>query len=56
MMRNNDRTLSNIENMPGGFNLLRQQYENVLEPMQNATNLPARDQETANTAVGRLVP
>lgn len=28
-MRNNDRALSNIEALPGGFNALRQLYENV---------------------------
>lgn len=28
-MRNNDRAMSNIEALPGGFNALRQLYENV---------------------------
>lgn len=28
-MRNNDRALSNLEALPGGFNALRQLYENV---------------------------
>jgi ubiquilin len=28
-MRNNDRAISNIEALPGGFNALRQLYENV---------------------------
>eukprot|EP00882_Tetradesmus_deserticola_P034827 GHRQ01040114.1.p2 GENE.GHRQ01040114.1~~GHRQ01040114.1.p2 ORF type:complete len:100 (-),score=29.86 GHRQ01040114.1:39-338(-) len=28
-MHNNDRALSNIEALPGGFNALRQLYENV---------------------------
>lgn len=28
-MRNNDRALSNLEALPGGFNALRNLYENV---------------------------
>jgi len=50
MMRNNDRTMSHIENMPGGFNFLRQQYENVVEPMQNAVRPPSQEDATSNTA------
>ncbi|KAL7104109.1 hypothetical protein ACP275_08G223700 [Erythranthe tilingii] len=33
-MRNNDRAMSNIESFPGGFNMLRQMYENVQEPLE----------------------
>lgn len=29
MMRNQDLAMSQIENMPGGFNALRSMYENV---------------------------
>mmetsp|Transcript_13483 Transcript_13483/g.28849 ORF Transcript_13483/g.28849 Transcript_13483/m.28849 type:complete len:530 (+) Transcript_13483:163-1752(+) len=36
-MRNADRALSNIEGMPEGFNTLRRLYENVQEPLLNAT-------------------
>lgn len=36
MMRNNDRAMSNLESHPGGFNLLRQMYTDVQEPMMNA--------------------
>lgn len=36
-MRNNDRAMSNLEALPGGFNALRQLYENVQEPLMNAT-------------------
>merc|ERR1712063_234854 len=50
MMRNNDRTMSHIENMPGGFNFLRQQFENVVEPMQNAVRPPSQEDSTGNTA------
>ena len=36
-MRNNDRAMSNLEALPGGFNALRQLYENVQEPLMNAS-------------------
>ena len=36
MTRTQDRALSNIESMPGGFNLLRQMHTEVQEPMMNA--------------------
>lgn len=36
-MRSNDRAMSNLEALPGGFNALRQLYENVQEPLMNAT-------------------
>lgn len=36
MMRNQDRALSNLESMPGGFNALRRLYNDVQEPMMNA--------------------
>lgn len=41
MMRNTDRAMSNIENHPEGFNLLRRMYTNVQEPMMNAATPPA---------------
>jgi ubiquilin len=44
MMRNTDRAMSNIENHPEGFNLLRRMYTNVQEPMMNA----ATQQTTTN--------
>lgn len=37
MMRNTDRAMSNIEASPEGFNMLRRMYENVQEPLLNAT-------------------
>lgn len=37
MMRNTDRAMSNIEAMPGGFNTLRRMYQNIYEPMWEAT-------------------
>ena len=39
MMRNTDRAMSNIESMPEGFNMLRRMYENVQEPLMNATTM-----------------
>jgi len=36
MMRNQDLAMSQIENMPGGFNALRSMYENIQEPMMDA--------------------
>ncbi|CAH2076685.1 unnamed protein product [Thlaspi arvense] len=39
MMRNTDRAMSNIESSPEGFNMLRRMYENVQEPLMNATTM-----------------
>mmetsp|Transcript_8214 Transcript_8214/g.10092 ORF Transcript_8214/g.10092 Transcript_8214/m.10092 type:complete len:546 (-) Transcript_8214:308-1945(-) len=36
MMRNQDLAMSQIENVPGGFNALRRMYEEVQEPMMDA--------------------
>lgn len=36
MMRNQDRALSNLESIPGGYNALRRLYTDVQEPMLNA--------------------
>ena len=36
-MRNQDRTMANIESHPEGFNALRRMYENFQEPLMNAT-------------------
>jgi ubiquilin len=44
MMRNTDRAMSNIESHPEGFNLLRQMYTNVQEPMMNAATQQAQAQ------------
>merc|ERR1712096_516979 len=35
-MRNQDRAMSNLESIPGGFNALRRLYTDVQEPMLNA--------------------
>lgn len=44
MMRNQDRALSNLESIPGGYNALRRMYTDVQEPMLNA----AQEQFGAN--------
>ncbi|KAI1233244.1 Ubiquilin-1, partial [Lamprotornis superbus] len=36
MMRNQDRALSNLESIPGGYNALRRTYTDIQEPMLNA--------------------
>lgn len=36
MMRNQELAMSQIENLPGGFNALRRMYEDVQEPMMDA--------------------
>lgn len=36
MMRNQDRALSNLESIPGGFNALRRLYTDIQEPMMDA--------------------
>ena len=55
-MRNTDRTMANIENIPGGFNLLRQQYENVVEPMQQASQVPDRNESSGTVCIRIFVP
>ncbi|KAM6172870.1 ubiquilin-3 [Erethizon dorsatum] len=36
MMRSQDRALSNLESIPGGYNVLRTMYTDVMDPMLNA--------------------
>ncbi|XP_061872895.1 ubiquilin-1-like isoform X2 [Colius striatus] len=36
IMRNQDRALSNLESIPGGYNALRRMYTDIQEPMLNA--------------------
>ncbi|OQR73721.1 ubiquilin-1-like [Tropilaelaps mercedesae] len=38
MMRNQDRALSNLESIPGGYNQLRRMYTDLHEPMLNAAS------------------
>lgn len=36
MMRSQDRALSNLESIPGGYNVLRTMYRDIMDPMLNA--------------------
>ena len=44
-MRNQDRTMANIESHPEGFNALRRMYENFQEPLMNAATGQANNQQ-----------
>ncbi|RKP27303.1 hypothetical protein SYNPS1DRAFT_27043 [Syncephalis pseudoplumigaleata] len=50
MLRNNDRALSNIEAMPGGFNHLRQMYKGVQEPLMEAERPKNESTDAMNRA------
>uniref|UniRef100_A0A8C8FFP8 Ubiquilin-4 n=1 Tax=Oncorhynchus tshawytscha TaxID=74940 RepID=A0A8C8FFP8_ONCTS len=55
MMRNQDRALSNLESIPGGYNALRRMYTDIQEPMFSA----AREQVAiipANTIYSGVQP
>lgn len=43
MMRNQDRALSNLESIPGGYNALRRMYTDIQEPMLNAAQEQVRN-------------
>lgn len=36
LMRTNDRAMSNLESIPGGYNELTRMYREIQEPMVNA--------------------
>lgn len=42
-MRNQDRALSNLESIPGGYNALRRMYTDIQEPMLNAAQEQVRN-------------
>ncbi|XP_057308497.1 ubiquilin-1-like [Hydractinia symbiolongicarpus] len=52
MMRNQDRAMSNLESIPGGFNALRRLYTDVQEPMMNAAEEQMRSRLDPNQASG----
>lgn len=52
MTRSTDRAMSNIEATPEGFNMLRRMYENVQEPLMNATTNNAGSNLFATTLLG----
>ncbi|KAM6158706.1 ubiquilin-3 [Rhynchocyon petersi] len=54
MMRSQDRALSNLESIPGGYNVLRTMYTDIMDPMLNAVQEqfggnPFATAATANT-------
>ncbi|KAI9365852.1 hypothetical protein BD770DRAFT_417555 [Pilaira anomala] len=54
MQRNNDRALSNIEAIPGGFNHLRRMYNSVQGPLESAMgNNSAGSSDEANERLAR---
>jgi len=52
MMRNQDRAMSNLESIPGGFNALRRLYTDVQEPMLNAAEEQMRSQVRPDGSTG----
>lgn len=60
MMRNQDRALSNLESIPGGYNALRRMYTDIQEPMLNAaqeqvsTHSPAQAEELLLSNINSL--
>lgn len=54
MQRNNDRALSNIEAIPGGFNHLRRMYNTFQSPMESAmSNNGSSSSDEANARLAR---
>jgi len=49
-MRSQDLQMSQIENLPGGFNALRNMFEGVQEPMMNAMQSTPQQQQPSNAA------
>ncbi|KAF9164423.1 Ubiquilin-4 [Mortierella sp. AD010] len=47
-LRNNDRALSNLEMIPGGFNHLRRMYHSVQEPMEASRSAPEPSTDDLN--------
>lgn len=59
MMRNQDLAMSQIENLPGGFNALRRMYEDVQEPMMEAmagSAAPSAESATSSSNNSRSAP
>lgn len=49
VLRNNDRAISNLEMLPGGFNHLKKIYQSLQEPMENAQ----RGSDSSSAAANR---
>ncbi|CAO3688225.1 unnamed protein product [Umbelopsis ramanniana] len=48
MQRNNDRALSNIEAIPGGFNHLRRMYSTLQDPLESAARSSGPESDEAS--------
>ncbi|KAI9007572.1 hypothetical protein CLU79DRAFT_778176 [Phycomyces nitens] len=53
MQRNNDRALSNIEALPGGFNHLQRMYSTIQGPLGSAMQPGAASSDEANQRMAR---
>ncbi|XP_006870395.1 PREDICTED: ubiquilin-3-like [Chrysochloris asiatica] len=61
MMRSQDRALSNLESIPGGYNVLRTMYTDIMDPMLNAVQEqfggnPFATATNADTTAGNSQP
>ncbi|XP_003781054.1 ubiquilin-3 [Otolemur garnettii] len=61
MMRSQDRALSNLESIPGGYNVLRTMYTDIMDPMLNAVQEqfggnPFATATTPNSTTGSSQP
>lgn len=56
MMRNQDRALSNLESIPGGYNALRRMYTDIQEPMFSAAREQVQEQLLTNQIFVTLRP
>lgn len=54
--RSQDLAMSQIENMPGGFNALQRMFEDVQEPMMEATQAAAAAQQMGASGASGSIP
>jgi hypothetical protein len=53
MMRNNDRALSNIENIPGGFEALRKMHSSFVDPLYESTGKQGKNDDEKNREMAK---
>lgn len=56
MIRQHDRALSNVESMPGGFNLLSRMYSDVQQPLMDAVVAPGPAVPASNPFAALVTP
>ncbi|XP_054555447.1 ubiquilin-3 [Talpa occidentalis] len=56
MMRSQDRALSNLESIPGGYNVLRTMYTDIMDPMLNAVQEQFGGNPFATSATANATP